>query len=66
MLLCFAHFVRARDGYNFEDTLTVTGMTDIELDNNFNVNRLINRYRDALANYFSCELVQVAWQIEKI
>ncbi|XP_050545824.1 uncharacterized protein LOC126908041 isoform X2 [Daktulosphaira vitifoliae] len=64
---CVLHnFVRTRDGYNFEDSLTVTGMQDIELDNNFNVNRSINRYRDALANYFSSELGQVPWQMEKI
>ncbi|XP_022181966.1 protein ALP1-like [Myzus persicae] len=64
---CVLHnFVRARDGYDFEDSLTVTGMEDIELDNNFNVNRSVNRYRDALANYFSSELGQVAWQNEKI
>lgn len=64
---CVLHnFVRARDGYDFEDSLTVTGMEDIELDNNLNVNKSINRYRDALANYFNSELGQVAWQIEKI
>ncbi|XP_026821209.1 protein ALP1-like [Rhopalosiphum maidis] len=64
---CVLHnFVRARDGYEFEDSLMVTGMDDIELDNNLNVNRSINRYRDALTNYFNSELGQVAWQNEKI
>lgn len=63
---CVLHnFVRDRDGYDFEDSLTVTGMEDIKLDN-LNVNKSINRYRDALTNYFNSELGQVAWQIEKI
>ncbi|XP_025191472.1 protein ALP1-like [Melanaphis sacchari] len=65
---CVLHnyFVHACDGYEFEDSLMVTGMDDIELDNNLNVNRSINRYRDALTNYFNSELGQVAWQNEKI
>jgi len=59
------NFVRVRDEYDFEDSLTVTGMEDIELNNNLYVNKSINIYRDALENYFNNELGKVAWQIEK-
>jgi len=64
---CVLHnFVRARDGYDFEDSLTVTGMEDIELNNSLTVSRSMNRYRDAFANYFNNELGLVAWQFDKI
>lgn len=64
---CVLHnYVRVRDGYDFEDVLIVTGMEDIELNNDLSVNRSINRYRDALANYFNSESGQVAWQFDNI
>nr|CAI5858519.1 unnamed protein product [Callosobruchus analis] len=51
--LCILHnFVRKRDGYRFEDTLTVVGLEDAGNGDNININRSLNRYRDALANYF--------------
>ncbi|CAI6357997.1 unnamed protein product [Macrosiphum euphorbiae] len=64
---CVLHnFVRDRDGFKFDDTLTITGMEDLDYDNNLYVNRSVNRYRDALANYFVSEDGQIPWQNEKI
>lgn len=64
---CVLHnFVRDRDGFKFDDTLTITGMEDLDYDNNLYVNRSVNRYRDALANYFVSEGGQIPWQNEKI
>jgi len=64
---CVLHnFVRDRDGFKFDDTLTITGMEDLDYDNNLYANRSVNRYRDALANYFVSEDGQISWQNEKI
>jgi len=64
---CVLHnFVRDRDGFKFDDTLTITGMEDLDYDNNLYLNRSVNRYRDALANYFVSEDGQIPWQNEKI
>lgn len=58
------NFVHDRDGYKFEDTLTIIGMEDLEYDNNLYVNRSVNRYRDALANYFVSEHGKIPWQMK--
>lgn len=60
------NFVRDRDGFKFDDTLTITGMEDLEYDNNLYVNRSVNRYWDALANYFVSEHGQIPGKNEKI
>jgi len=46
-------------------TLTIAGMEDLDYDNNSYINRWVNRYRDALANYFVSEDGQIPWQNEK-
>uniref|UniRef100_A0A8C5MRF4 DDE Tnp4 domain-containing protein n=1 Tax=Leptobrachium leishanense TaxID=445787 RepID=A0A8C5MRF4_9ANUR len=64
---CILHnYVRARDGFNFDDTLTVVGLED---DVNYDiiaVNRYSNRYRDALSNYFISDAGEVPWQLGSI
>lgn len=58
---CILHnFVRDRDGFKFDDTLAISGFE------NYLVPRSVNRYRDALSNYFVSEVGQLEWQIGKI
>nr|CAH7753454.1 unnamed protein product [Callosobruchus chinensis] len=65
--LCILHnFVRKRDGYRFEDTLTVVGLEDAGNGDNININRSLNRYRDALANYFVSSSGEVPWQYDRL
>ena len=48
---CILHnFVRDRDGYNFQHTLTVVGLEDLETTAQFT--RSCNFIRDSFANYF--------------
>ncbi|KAK2577575.1 hypothetical protein KPH14_012786 [Odynerus spinipes] len=65
---CVLHnFVRERDGYHFEDTLTVNGLNATNtIHENININRSSNVYRDALSKYFLSDTGQVPWQDEKI
>uniref|UniRef100_A0A8C5Q003 DDE Tnp4 domain-containing protein n=1 Tax=Leptobrachium leishanense TaxID=445787 RepID=A0A8C5Q003_9ANUR len=64
---CVLHnYVRGRDGFNFEDSLTVMGLEEYENDDIMPVNRHSNRFRDALANYFMSEAGQVPWQMGSI
>uniref|UniRef100_A0A8C5LZE5 DDE Tnp4 domain-containing protein n=1 Tax=Leptobrachium leishanense TaxID=445787 RepID=A0A8C5LZE5_9ANUR len=60
------NFVRERDGYKFDDSLSVMGLEESENDEILPVNRHINRFRDALANYFCSEPGQVPWQQGRI
>nr|CAH7753451.1 unnamed protein product [Callosobruchus chinensis] len=57
---------RKRDGYRFEDTLTVVGLEDAGNGDNININRSLNRYRDALANYFVSSSGEVPWQYDRL
>uniref|UniRef100_A0A8C5MH56 DDE Tnp4 domain-containing protein n=1 Tax=Leptobrachium leishanense TaxID=445787 RepID=A0A8C5MH56_9ANUR len=64
---CILHnYVRARDGFNFDDTLTVVGLEDDVNDDIIAVNRYSNRYRDALSNYLTSDAGQVPWQLGSI
>uniref|UniRef100_A0A8C5MPK2 DDE Tnp4 domain-containing protein n=1 Tax=Leptobrachium leishanense TaxID=445787 RepID=A0A8C5MPK2_9ANUR len=64
---CVLHnFVRARDGFNFDDSLSVCGLEEFINDDVMPVNRHSNRHRDALANYFTSEAGQVPWQTGSI
>uniref|UniRef100_A0A8C5PAK4 DDE Tnp4 domain-containing protein n=1 Tax=Leptobrachium leishanense TaxID=445787 RepID=A0A8C5PAK4_9ANUR len=64
---CILHnYVRARDGFNFDDTLTVVGLEDDANDDIIAVNRHSNRFRDALSNYFTSDAGQVPWQLGSI
>lgn len=62
---CILHnFVRKRDGYNFHDTLTVTGLDNIE-----NVQMPLLRSittRDQLQNFFLSEEGRIPWQEQRI
>lgn len=63
---CVLHnFVRERDGYNFEHTLTVEGMVDMVPDATRG-GRAINDIRDRLANYFLSNEGQIPWQLQRI
>lgn len=62
---CLLHnFVYDHEGLKFEDMLTITGMEELEHDHNLCVNWSVNRYWDALANYFVFEHRQLSWKIE--
>lgn len=64
---CVLHnFVREREGYNFEDTLTVHGLYDFEQDTVRTVNSTVNRYRNALTEYFISDVGKVPWQYERM
>jgi hypothetical protein len=61
---CLLHnFVRVRDGYNFEQTLTVVGLENFEVTGA--VTRSCNSTRDSFANYF-ISTGKVPWQDSKI
>lgn len=51
------HFIKVRDVYRFEDTLTIEGIAD--LDNNITTNRSGNVLREHFGEYF---LSLAAWQ----
>lgn len=66
---CVLHnFVRERDGFEFEDTLTIQGLEDNlnEDDNSRGINRSVNIYREKLTTYFVSDRGRVPWQNEKI
>lgn len=64
---CVLHnFVRERDGFNFDDTLTISGLQDYIHIENINVNRNINRFRETLTQYFMSETGKVSWQLDRI
>lgn len=67
---CALHnFVRARDGVRFEETLDITGLHDIEYENNNETPRGAKRaykYRDAFANYFISNAGSLPWQYRNI
>lgn len=64
---CLLHnFVRNRDGYVFEDSLTVPGLEDNESNEANFVNKSTGIYREKLKIYFISESGRVAWQCNKI
>ena len=63
---CLLHnFVRKRDGYKFEDTLTVQGFDEMPT-NPTPGGRTANGILDRFADYFVSEEGEVPWQDEKI
>jgi len=60
------NFVRERDGYNFEDTMTVLGMNDLPAQPNMQGGRAANDIRNILSDYFLTEVGKVPWQLSKI
>ncbi|XP_045482780.1 putative nuclease HARBI1 [Harmonia axyridis] len=58
---CILHnFIRVRDGYRVEDSLTIEGM--IDLQNDEPMNRSGNVSRDLFAQYFLTPIGRVPWQ----
>ncbi|CAI6353920.1 unnamed protein product [Macrosiphum euphorbiae] len=63
---CILHnFVRARDGYRYDDTLTVQGLENIENTNMTRGSQTAQTVRDKYANYFVTD-GEVEWQYSKI
>lgn len=60
------NFVRERDGYNFEDTMTVVGMNDLPQEANMQGGRAANSIRNVLSDYFLTEVGKISWQLSKI
>lgn len=59
---CILHnFVRTRDGYKFDHTLSIHGF-ETSNDTIDTQNRSGNSIRDMFANYFSTEEGKVEWQ----
>lgn len=58
------NFVRDRDGYQFEDTLTISELEDLKLGGQM-VRGGVQGIRDHLANYFM-EEGALSWQLSKI
>lgn len=65
---CALHnFVRVRDGFKFEDTLTVTGLHDTEnTEQEIRGRKSAYKYREAFADYFCSSVGSVSWQDTKI
>lgn len=61
---CVLHnFVHDRDGFNFDDTLGISGFEEPSLVENC---QCLNRFRVALSHYFISEERQLDWQMDKI
>lgn len=63
---CLHNFVRDRDGFRIDDTLTISGFEEMHTINNFAVNRINNRFRDILSKYFVSDNGKLPWQLERI
>lgn len=64
---CLLHnYVRQRDGYNFKQTLSITGFEETTNTNTDHAlsrsGPLANAIRNGYANYFESEVGRVAWQ----
>lgn len=61
---CILHnFVRARDGYDFDDTLTVWGLEDmVHARSSRQAGRPVNERRNVLADYFVSDVGKLSWQ----
>lgn len=56
------NYIRERDGYRVEDTLTVEGFQELNLNMNCNITRSGDMIRDKFANYFVSPSGSVPWQ----
>ncbi|KAJ8867435.1 hypothetical protein PR048_031237 [Dryococelus australis] len=63
---CVLHnYVRSRDGYNFEDTLSIEGLEEVQdaaMDDNVNGGLQVNHIRNIWAEYFVSNVGTVPWQ----
>jgi len=63
------NFVRDRDGYEFEDTLTITGMEDIVYNEDGRMlpgGQTAENIRRRLAEFFLSPEGELSWQMSKI
>ena len=60
------NFVRNRDGYNCEDTLTVVGLEEKDTEANIRGSKKANIVRNDVATYFFSEAGQLKWQMSKV
>lgn len=60
------NFVRVRDGYQPEDTMTIFGLEDLSGEQVRRGGLAANNVRNILADYFMTEPGQVSWQLSKI
>jgi hypothetical protein len=57
------NFVRQRDGYKFEDALTVTGLEDVPFGQSVRGGLTANNVRNKVADYFLTDDGAVSWQM---
>jgi len=57
------NFVRERDGYKFEDVLTVTGLEDASDGQSVRGGLTANIVKNKVADYFLTEAGAASWQI---
>jgi hypothetical protein len=57
------NFVRDRDGYKFEDALTVTGLEDIPDGQSVRGGLTANNIRNTVADYFLTDAEAVSWEM---
>ncbi|GBN66123.1 hypothetical protein AVEN_100518-1 [Araneus ventricosus] len=60
------NYVRDRDGYMIEDTMSVTGLEDIRGENTTRGGLKANDVRNILCKYFVSSVGKVSWQMSKI
>lgn len=60
------NFVRDRDGYQLEDTFTVTGLYDVASEETVRGGIPANNVRNILSDYFLTPVGSVKWQLSKI
>ena len=60
------NFVRERDGYKFEDSLTVTGLEDVPDGQSVRGGLTANSVRNKVADYFVTDAGAASWQMSKL
>ena len=64
--LVLHNFVRERDGYKFEDALTVTGLEDVHDGQSVRGALTANSLRNKVADYFLTDAGAASWQMSNI
>ena len=60
------NFVREKDGYKFEDALTVTGLKDVPDGQSLRGGLTVSNVRNKVADYFLRDAGTASWQMSKI